>query len=225
MELKEIPFEAKDSGVYGSSCKYSIDDLPSDLPESYIALLATYNGGNTYDDFFHFFGLVGPTQHNVIEWNRDELWKDFYHLDCTWFVFVEDIFGRQYFFKRGGRKNAIYMLAPDDGKTYFMADYFEIFLKDIIADSDAMYSEEKALADAFFAIPGNKKKYLHHLSYKTPIILGGCQGDITNLDQCDSLVNLSILGQLVRGLENVEPGTVVKDVEIDYVNKKIRLIF
>ena len=225
MELKEIPLEAKDSGVSSSCCKYSIDDLPSDLPEGYIALLATCNGGNTYDDFFHFFGLVGPIQHNVIEWNRGELWKAFYHLDDACFVFVEDIFGGQYFFKRGGRKNAVYTLGPDDGKTYFMADNFENFLEDVIADSDAMCSEEKALAKAFFAVPGNKKRYLHHLSYKTPIILGGNQGDITNLDQCDSLVNLSILGQLLRGLENIEPGTVVKDVEIDYAKKEVRLIF
>lgn len=225
MELKEISLGVKDSGISSSCCKYSIDDLPLDLPKSYIALLATCNGGNTYDGFFHFFGLFGPVQHNVIEWNRDKLWKAFYHLDDACFVFVEDIFGGQYFFKRGKRRNAIYMLSPDDGKTYFIADNYENFLKDVVDDSDAIYSEEKALAEAFFAIPKNEKKYLNHLSYKKPIILGGNQGDINNLDQRDSLVNLSILGQLVRGLENVEPGTVIKDVEIDYVNKEVRLIF
>ncbi len=225
MELKEIPLETEGLEDTSSCCKYSIDDLPSDLPEGYRALLATCNEGNTCDDFFHFFGLVGPIQHNVIEWNRNKHWKTFFHLDDACFVFVEDIFGGQYFFKRGGRKNAVYTLDPDDGKTYFMADNFKGFLEDIIADSDAMCSKEKELAEAFFAVPGNKKRCLHHLSYKTPIILGGDQGDINNLDQCDSLANLSILGQIVRGLENVEPGTAVKDVEIDYVNKEVRLIF
>ncbi|MBN2590255.1 MAG: SMI1/KNR4 family protein [Sedimentisphaerales bacterium] len=223
--MQLIPLENKYLGDYDHYYEYSISDLPLDLPDSYRSLLATCNGGYTYDDFFHFFGLIGPVQHNVIEWNQNKYWKDYYHLDDNCFVFAEDVFGGQYFFKRGGRKNAIYMLAPDDGKTYFIADYFENFLKDIIADSDNMYSEEKTLAEAFFAIPGNRKKYFHHLSCKTPIILGGDEEDIENLDLCESLVNLSILGQLVHGLENVKPGTIIKDVEIDYINKKVRLIF
>lgn len=225
MELKKIPLEAGEIKDLGPYYEYTIDDLPYDLPEEYKAFFKKYNGGTSSDDFFHFFGLAGPIQHNVIKWNRGEFWKDFYHLDSACFVFFEDIFGRQYFFKRGRRKNAIYMLSPDDGKTYFMADNYENFLEDVVDDSDAIYSEEKALAETFFAIPSNKKKHLNHLSYKKPIILGGNQGDINNLDQCDSLVNLSILGQLIRELENVEPGTVIKDVKIDYINKEIHLIF
>jgi len=225
MELKEILLETRKSEFPGSCYEHSVDDLPSDLPEDYITLLASCNGGYTYDDFFHFFGLIGPIQHNIIEWNRNKLWKDFYHLDDSCFVFVEDMFGGQYFFKRGLRKNAIYMLVPDDGKEYFIADYFENFLKDIIADSNAMYAEEKAMVKAFLAIPGKERRHFCHLSYKTPIILGGNQGDIANLEQLDSLVNLSILGQLICALKNVKPGTSIKDVEIDYANKEVRLIF
>ncbi|MHC4742341.1 MAG: SMI1/KNR4 family protein [Planctomycetota bacterium] len=225
MELKEIPFEREGSETSGTVRENSIDNLPLDLPAGYRAFLETCNGGYTADDFFHFFGLVGPIQHNVIEWNRKELWKDFYHFDDAFFVFVEDVLGGQYYFKRGGRKNAVYLLDPNNGKTYFMADNYENFLRDVVANSDEICREVKALAEAYFGVPGNERKYLHHLSYMHPIIPGGSEGDISNFDQCDSLVNLSILGQLVRGLENVEPGTPIKDVDIDYEKGEVRLIF
>jgi hypothetical protein len=220
MELKEISLEKEETAC----CIYSIDDLPIDLPEDYKRLFVTCNGGNTSDDYFHFFGLCGQIRHNVIEWNEVELWKRFYGLDDASFVFVEDIFGGQYFFKRGRRKNAIYLLDPDDGKTYFMADNFKNFVQDVIEDSDDVFAEEKTIAKAFFSIPENERKCLHHLSYEIPIILGGRQGDIGNLALCDSLANITILGQINAQCKSIPPGTVIKDVEIDFQKLSVKLV-
>src|SRR6266480_1463356 len=72
--------------------------LPRNLQDSYRYFLSLCDGGYTEDRFFHFFGVRGPISHNLEEWNRVELWKHFYGLDDTAFVFAEDIFGTQFFF-------------------------------------------------------------------------------------------------------------------------------
>lgn len=204
---------------------FSIDDLPSDLPDTYKNLLDNSNGGYVSDRYFHFFGLAGPIQHNVVLWNQSE-WRDFYSLEKSWFVFAEDIFGNQFFIKRHGRKGSIYMLDCCHGRIYFMAGSYDSFVNDIVEDPiDEVISKSKKLAEKFFLTTKQRWEPFVHLSYKLPLVLGGEETDVANMELCDSLVNLTILGQIIAQTKDLKPGTVIRNIQIDRKNCTARLVF
>jgi|GEM_PF-4385567 len=204
---------------------FGIVDLPANLPDSYREFLESCNGGYTAGSYFHFFGLAGPCQHNVILWNRSE-WRTWYSLDASWFIFAEDILGSQYYLKTKGRIGSVYMLDCNSGKTYFMADSYDYFVKDIVEDPDeVVIGETKGIVRRFFDSTGCRWEPFVHLSYRIPSLLGGSETDVNNMELCDSITNLTILGQLVNQTRKLKPGTIIKHVEIDREKREIRLIF
>ncbi len=221
MLLKEISQSSKFDEIFVTSA----DAIPGDLPEDYLNLIKETNGGLTEDKVFHFFGIKGYLRHNVIEWNKAGLWKKHYDLDEQSFIFAQDLFGDQYFFKRGNRGNAIYFLNPSNGQTYFTADTFADFIEDVVDDSEEMLVEKLAIARNFFNKYSLDWEPFKHLSYKHPPILNGSEEDPDNIELCDSLANLSFTGQLIEQLKNVPEGTVVKDVQIDKEANSVTLIY
>ena len=118
------------------------------------------------------------------------------------------------------------MLDCSCGKTYFMADSYDNFVKDIVDDpSGEINGETKEIVKRFFKITKQNWEPFVHLSYKIPIILGGSETDINNLELCDSIVNLTILGQLINQIKKLKPGTIIKDIQIDHANREVKLIY
>jgi hypothetical protein len=208
-----------------SEFSFGMADLPSNLPGCYRSFLESCNGGYTAGCYFHFFGLTGPVHHNVILWNRSE-WRTWYSLDASWFIFAEDILGSQYYVKTKGRTGSVYMLDCNSGKTYFMADTYDRFIRNVVEDpAETVIGESKRIAAEFFHASGCKWKPFLHLSCRVPSLLGGSETDVSNIELCDSITNLTILGQLVSQTRNLKPGTIIKDVQIDYQKREIRLIY
>lgn len=217
MEIKNLPVS--------NGRSFSLKDIPNELPDSYKSFLEKYNGGYASDEYFHFFGLSGPLQHNVILWNRSG-WRQEYSLDDSWFIFAEDIFGSQYFIKTKRRKESVYVLDCIRGTNHFMADSFDYFIRDIVDDpTEEVIGESKRIAQSFFQRTNLSWVPFVHLSYKHPIIFGGSETDINNIELCDSIVNLTILGQLIEQTKKLEPGTVIKEIQIDQRNRQVRLIY
>lgn len=207
----------------GSS--FTIKDIPVELPDSYRNFLDKCNGGYASDGYFHFFGLTGPLQHNVISWNQSD-WRKWYSLEDSWFIFAEDIFGFQYFIKTKGRKGSIYMLDCFRGGVHFMADSFDNFVRDIVDDpTEEVIAESKKIAKGYFKSTKQNWEPFVHLSHKTPLILGGDERDINNIEVCDSIVNLTILGQLIDQTNKLKPGTIINDIQIDREKLKVKLIY
>jgi hypothetical protein len=199
--------------------------LPTGLPPSYTSLIKASNGGITEDKYFHFFGLNGPVSHNVVEWNKQGLWKQYFELSDSCFVFSEDIFGNQYFFKRGSRKNPVYVLWLSTGRTDFMAETFDYFVRDIVDDpSEEVMGELKGLARAFIARSANQWKPFNQIGRKVPILLGG-KNDLSNMEFCDSLTNVLFAGQLLSQLKAVPLGTRIKDVILDKEKLQVKIVF
>jgi len=225
MNLRRFSLNQEERNIFGPDIVQTMDDLPEDLPDSYKQLLGKTNGGYTEDKYFHFFGLIGPLQHNVIEWNNLDLWNEYFEFSSNWFVFAEDIFGDQYFFKRGSRKNAIYFLSSCSGQIYFAADSYKDFIEDVVDDREETMSEKIFLAKSFYKKYGFQYKYFQCLSYIVPPILNGKENDSDNLELCDSLLHIDFMGQLTSQLKNMKPGTVIREVIISKDKKHVQLIF
>ena len=167
-------------------------ELPEDLPVKYKQLIAKTNGGYTEDRYFHFLGISGTKYHNIFEWNKNDGWKQYFGLTDMHFVFAEDIFGNQYFFKRGRRKNAVYVLWISTGATDFMADTFESFVRDIVDDTlEEVMGDLKNLARIFLKHTGTKWKTFCHISHKKPLILSG-------KDELENAIAQEIIRRRVR---------------------------
>jgi hypothetical protein len=204
-----------------SDCK----SLPHDLPAEYMELLAKTNGGFTEDRYYHFFGIEGTEYHNVFEWNKPQSWKQHFGLTDSHFVFSEDLFGNQYFFKRGQRKNAIYILWVSTGKTDFIADTFETFIHDIVDDTlEEVMSDFKDLARAFIIKSNSEWIPFKHISHKIPLVLSG-KDELDNLEWSDSLTNLFFHGQLISQLKHLPPGTPVKDIIMNKEKREVQIVF
>lgn len=225
MELIRYETLVKNIVRYGRIFSNLIEDIPNDLPQDYLVAITKSNGGYTEDRFLHFFGTEGPLHHNIVEWNKKNLWKQYYDLKDHWFIFAEDIFGGQYFFKRGGRRNAIYVLDSTTGNINYIADTYNIFLELSSNDEKDINRGMKTFAHSILTLKNSDWIPFEHLSCTIPIYLGGDGNDPSNYEFCDSVVNLSINGQLLKQLKDVPVGTVIKDVKIDYINKKASLIF
>ncbi len=199
--------------------------VPDSLPVAYLNLIKDSNGGFTEDRYFHFFGFKGPRKHKINEWNAINLWKKYFGLTDDCFVFAEDMFGNQYFFKRYDTENVIYVLWISTGQIDFMADKFEYFVHDIVDDTSAeIMGELKGLGRSFFLNIRNKWEPFKHISHKIPVLLGG-KDELDNLELCDSLTNIILLGQLNSQLKNLPFGACIKDVIYDKESLEVHLIF
>jgi hypothetical protein len=183
------------------------------LQDSYLYFLSLCNGGYAKDGFFHFFGTVGPTRHELVAWNQPDSWKAHFGLDDQWFVFAEDIFGTQFFFDVRGTRRAVKMLIPDNGSVSLCANSFEDFVEDEIFGEDAG-GRARHLARQFFQEKGLMFRPFAHIACKIPILLGGKQV-LENLEFEDSLTNLSILGQVYGQVKDLPPGTPIENIHID----------
>lgn len=184
--------------------------LPN-LQKDYTRFLSLCNGGYTRNHFFHFFGRQGVQSHNLFDWNRVDVWKTNYSLDSNCFVFAENIFGFQYFFDTRADRKVVKMLDLDTGKINLCANTFEDFVEDEVF-SDDFNSEDRDLAEQFIDEKAIQFKPFTHIACKKPVLLGGKNRDIENLELVDSLINLSVTGQLVRQLRDLPPGTPINKI-------------
>ena len=176
------------------------------LQASFLYWLALTNGGYTSDSFFHFFGTTGPREHNILDWNSSELWKKYYSLDETSFVFAEDIFGTQFYFDVRGNRRVVKMLDPDDGSTTLCANTFEDFVESLVFGNE-FNIDRKRLASAFYRECHVRFEPFTHISFKNPIVFGGSSSELSNLELIESVDNLMFLGQIVRQTKDLPAGT------------------
>jgi hypothetical protein len=184
------------------------------LQHDYLYFLSLCNGGYTPDCFFHFFGTTGPSAHNLRDWNAAVLWKSYYSLTDSEFVFAEDVFGTQFFFDVRGTRKVVKTLAPDTGKVSLCSNTLEDFLEEEVF-GDELNLESKKLAKRFFESEGALYEPFTHISCRTPVVFGGSQTDLKNLELVESLENIRLLGQIVNQIKNLPPGT-----RIDRINLK-----
>jgi hypothetical protein len=201
-----------------------LDRLPPNLQPSYCEFLSKNGGGYTKDHFFHFFGLGEHADHNLCQWNRVDYWKHLYGFDATMFVFAEDIFGTQFYFDIRANRRVIKMLMPASGKTSLCANTFEDFItSEVMTDESNL--PVRSIADQFFHETGVPFRPFAHISCKIPICLGGRDANIGNLELVRSSAHLKILGQLLREIKGLPPGTSVKSVQADYEKEELKLVF
>jgi len=195
--------------------------VPETLDEDYRTFLSICNGGYTKDNFFHFLGLSGPPQHDVIHWNTPEAWKKWFQPSDSWFFFAEDIWGDQYFFTTGRRK-VLRTLWIHDGKSTLDSWSFVDFIDGVVfGDSN---DGLKALARRFFQETGEHYEPFKHISYKIPLCLGGSETEISNMELSDSLINLRFAGQVTTQVKKLAPGTRIVDVQMNRDSGELRLI-
>jgi hypothetical protein len=188
------------------------------LQHVYLEFLQACDGGYTQDRFFHFLGTSGPLEHNLVEWNRVDLWKGFYSLDEKSFVFAEDIWGMQYFFDIRGDRRVVKSLNPENGNIALSTNTFEDFLEDEVL-SDEFNSKAREFSMKLYAARNAKFQPFTHISCKKPVLLGGRVTDLDNLEFAPSLTNLTIYGQLVSQVKHLAPGTVINKVNIKGLDK------
>jgi hypothetical protein len=99
---------------------------------------------------------------------------------------------------------------------------FQDFIRDIVF-SDSR-DELKELANRFFKLTKLSFQPFTHISYKVPISLGGSESDISNMELCDSLINLRFAGQVVSQVKKLAPGTKIIDVQMDRESGELKLI-
>ncbi len=201
------------------------NELPQDLPQELLEICTSQNGGMSQDGYFHFFGMAGPVEHNIVDWNKPDLWKKEFGLNESAFIFAEDAFGGQYFLQRNETPMPVSILSISDGKSYFMAENFQLFVKDVIEDPNSEIGIElKQLAQDFLKDMSQREPF-SHIAYKTPIIFGGSETDFKNFELLGSVANLRISGQLFAQVKNLPKGTRIKKIEVDKENMRLRLVY
>lgn len=206
--------------------KNLLKDLPANLKDdSYFYFLSNSKGGYTSDCFYHFFGLQGDARHNIFDWNSVELWKKYFDLTESFFIFAEDAYGNQYGYDLSRRNPIVKMLSLITGALTRAPDPFSIFVEYEIYDMDESALDIRALAFQYWKNNPQAQEPFTHVSYKIHPLLGGMVDDISNVESCDSIVNLSLSGQIITQVKSIQPGTVIKDVETDAESQTIRLIF
>jgi hypothetical protein len=181
------------------------------LQSSYLYFLSLCNGGYTPDYFLHFFGTAGPRAHNLRDWNDLALWKAHYCLTNTDFVFAEDIFANQFFFDARANRRVVKILTADNGKVSLCANTFEDFIEDEVF-GDEFNREARKLARSFLDSKHVRYEPFTHIACKTPVVFGGSQADVENLELIESVDNIAFLGQIVSQTKNLPPGTKINRV-------------
>lgn len=223
--MKEVIENFAESLITVSNDSLHIEQcaLPQNLQDDYKYFLSRCDGGYTKDLFFHFFGRHGPPQHNLHYWNQPGLWKAFFGLGETDFVFGEDIFGTQFCFDIRGTRKAVKMLVPASGKLTLCANSFEDYLQSEVL-SVSSSAEIRHLAESFLRVKREEFHPFTHIACKKPPSLGGNDADFANLELSSSLTNLRILGQIHGQLKNFPPGARIKGVKIDREKEEVILV-
>jgi hypothetical protein len=188
--------------------------LPNKLPHSYRYFLSICDGGYTRDRFLHFFGLRGDPRHNVIEWNNVDKWKRYFSLDENSFVFAENLFGSQFFFDIRGNRKVVKMLLPSTGQATLYTDSFDDFVGEE-GLSVTFSHDTRSLAQEFFSKKSLEATPFTHISCKRPVLLGGSELDLGNLEIADSLTNLVITGQIVDHVKKMPMGTRIDSIRVE----------
>lgn len=222
--MRELVERLAESVICISDNSFRSDDkLPNNLQEGYKYFLSVCDGGYTTDHFFHFFGQKGPRQHNLLQWNRSDLWKKYYGLGDDTFVFAEDIFGTQFCFDVRGDRRVVKMLIPDGGRFSLCTNSFEEFLQaEVLSDERNLAARQ--LCQRFFEKKREPWRPFTHIACKIPPSLGGNDSDVDNLEVAGSSTNLKLLGQIKIQIEELPVGTRIRDVRIDYDKEEITLI-
>lgn len=197
--------------------------LPANLQEGYRYFLSLCDGGYTKDRLFHFFGRKGPQAHNLLEWNRPDLWKRPYGMDDKTFVFAEDIFGTQFCFDVRGNRKVVKLLIPDGGKFSLCANTFEEFLETEVLSGDSNVQARK-FASRFFATNEQPFRPFCHIACKIPSSLGGDDTDLNNRELVRASTNMKLLGQITEQIKNLPSGTRIRDVRIDRDKEQVVLV-
>lgn len=199
------------------------DALPPNLQSSYLRFLSLCDGGYTSDHFFHFFGQKGPREHNLIEWNQANLWKKYFGLDSSLFVFAEDVLGTQFCFDLRGNRRIVKMFIPGNGNCTLCANTFEEFAEQQVL-LDSTESRARKFATDYFLTGSAAFRPFTHISCKIPSVLGGDATDFNNLELGRSSTNLKILGQVITQVKKLLPGTRISQVKVDWENEEILLV-
>jgi SMI1-KNR4 cell-wall len=197
--------------------------LPNNLQASYRYFLSMCDGGYTGDRFFHFFGVGGPREQNLLEWNQTDLWKKYYDLDEKSFVFAEDILGSQFHFDIRGNRRVVKILVPNSGKIMLCANTFEEFVKYEILGSTTN-AEVRRLAQSFFEKKSESFRPFTHISCRIPPLLGGRDSDLDNLQLARASTNLKLVGQVAKQVKSLAPGTRIREVKVDLEKEEIVLV-
>lgn len=184
----------------------TLDELPEWLPDSYRTFLAASNGGYTQDRYWHFFGLCGGPQHNLIAWNQPDVWKTAYGIEIDMIAFAEDLFGNQYVFARPDPKH-IRVLSVVDGIVAPMLFRLTHFAEHLLREYESPEDAGWQLARRWMRERGEIPEPGDHLSYNVPPILGGAQNDLDNLNLVDANGNMSISGQIAVQVRGLPPGS------------------
>lgn len=209
--------------VVGDDSLQAEQRLSANLQDSYRYFLSLSDGGYSKDHFFHFFGQRGPREHNLIEWNKTELWKKYYGLDNKTFVFAEDIFGTQFCFDVRGTRRVVKMLVPTSGNLTLCANTFEEFVEHEVLGS-ATNSEVRRLAERFFRTKCEEFRPFTHIACRVPPALGGNDSDLNNLELTRGSTNLKLLGQITVQVKKLAPGTRIREIKVDHEKEEITLV-
>jgi len=198
------------------------ETLPAGVHPDIARLIDLCDGGYTPDFQYHFFGLSGPVGHNVLEWNRQELWKHYYGLNENHFVFAEDVMGSQYFVTLGSPRKVVRTLVNEGGSITTIAMDLPHFIEIIF--SDEFSKDVRDLFQRFIAVKKIQYNPLHHLSHKIPVSLGGGDQDLDNLEFTDSISDMRFYGQVAKQLKLLPLGTRIREIAVDELTKEVRII-
>src|SRR5438132_2552811 len=199
-----------------------VEDLPDWLEPDYKLFLSLCEGGYTDECHFHFFGLSGPPEHNVLEWNRPDLWKNDFGITEPWFFFAEDVFGNQYYFT-SGRRRVVKTFWIEYGESDLAAANFADFVQDVVLDKSTRILQ-RSLAAKFLEPHQAQFEAGRHLGYRIPLKLGGCDTDVGNLELVEAVSHLKFCGQVISQVKGLPVGTKIVDIEMDRDKGLIKLI-
>jgi hypothetical protein len=170
----------------------------------YHLFLELCDGGYTPDNLYHFFGVCGPTGHNVQSWNRPELWKANYGMGDEHFVFAENVLGNQYSFYFTPRRRVIKVLSVDVRGFSPIADSFAAFAERVTNAPSEPNRILREILEQFEACSGESYRPFHHLSPKVPACLGGGKR-VEDLELTDSITDLQVTGQVLLQVKDPPP--------------------
>lgn len=170
-------------------------------------MLALKNGFYAFESALHVFSAPAsnliPSEWDVIEWNRHDLWRFEYEgLVDGLFFFAEDVFGVQFAIQG----DLIVSFDPESGEIKNIADTLDGWAELILNNYPMMsgYPLAHAWQQLNGVLPMGKR-----LLPKIPFILGG-QFEVNNLVAVDAVDGMRYRGELWRQLRDLPDGTQIR---------------